>query len=79
MVTHLTEQTLTLVGWWNRMNFTPAWVGEKLFHESKQGKANVPIMPVDPLIYFDKRMKFYIHPDRECPGTSAPGRKRFLF
>jgi hypothetical protein len=41
---------IVLAGHWNRMIFTPEWVGARLFHQ-EDVEAQVALMPVFPIIY----------------------------
>ncbi len=41
---------IVLAGHWNRMIFTPEWVGGKLFHQ-EEVETQIALMPVFPIIY----------------------------
>jgi hypothetical protein len=41
---------IVLAGYWNRMIFTPDWVGSKLFHQDNI-ETEIAILPVFPVIY----------------------------
>jgi hypothetical protein len=43
--------TIVLAGHWNRMIFTPVWVGQHLFPGNQQVETLVAILPIFPMIY----------------------------
>lgn len=45
--------SIVLAGFWNRMIFSPEWVGPRLFGENPQMVALVALLPVWPIIYRD--------------------------
>lgn len=64
--------TVVLAGHWNRMIFTPAWVGQHLFQAGQQLETLVAILPVLPLIYQDAQTKGGSL-KRKNPVPSPPG------
>lgn len=53
MVPRIDGWTTVLAGHWNRMIFTPAWVGQHLFPGDVEVETLVAILPVFPLVYQD--------------------------
>jgi hypothetical protein len=47
---------VVLAGYWNRMIFTPEWVGPRLFGENAQIETVVALLPILPIIYRDNRV-----------------------
>ena len=56
----LTAVSLSIVGYWNRMIFTPTWVGDNLFEAENAVEASVPFMPNDPIRYKDENVQLSI-------------------
>jgi hypothetical protein len=50
-MTSRNDHSIILVGYWNRLIFTPEWVGRKLFGGVEQVQVEIPILPVDPIVY----------------------------
>ena len=50
MILNLGTWGIVLAGHWNRMIFTPDWVGEKLFHEDEV-EAEFALLPGFPVLY----------------------------
>jgi hypothetical protein len=64
MVPRIEGWTTVLAGHWNRMIFTPEWVGQHLFPEVEQLETLVAIMPVFPMIYQDDRNSVQVASNR---------------
>lgn len=47
---------VVLAGFWNRMIFTPEWVGPRLFPDNPQIETVVALLPVLPIIYRDQQV-----------------------
>ena len=43
--------SIVLAGYWNRMIFTPEWVGSRLFPDNPQIETVVALLPVLPIVY----------------------------
>lgn len=48
--------SVVLAGFWNRMIFTPEWVGTRLFDVNAQIETVVALLPVLPIIYRDNQV-----------------------
>ena len=48
--------SVVLAGFWNRMIFTPEWVGPRLFGENVQIETVVALLPILPIIYRDNQV-----------------------
>jgi len=55
---------VVLAGFWNRMIFTPEWVGPRLFGENPQLETVVALLPILPIIYRDNRVAVEIATSR---------------
>jgi len=66
------DQAIVIAGYWNRMIFTPEWVGEKLFEGADQVEAQVPILPVDPIIYKNDTIELKVSGGRLVFRTLNP-------
>jgi hypothetical protein len=51
--------SVVIVGFWNRMIFTPEWVGKKLFQVEVLEKL-IPLIPVAPLIYRTEHVELIV-------------------
>jgi len=56
--------SVVLAGFWNRMIFTPEWVGPRLFGENAQIETVVALLPILPIIYRDNRVAVEIATSR---------------
>ena len=52
-----------IVGYWNRMIFTPEWVGTNIFQAEELEKL-IPLVPVAPVIYQDEDVSLTVEPIR---------------
>lgn len=50
MILKLDTWGIVLAGHWNRMIFTPEWVGARLFHQ-QEVETEIALMPIFPVIY----------------------------
>lgn len=50
MIAKLDSWGIVLAGHWNRMIFTPEWVGARLFHQDEV-ETQIAILPIFPIIY----------------------------
>jgi hypothetical protein len=48
--------SIVLAGFWNRMIFTPEWVGPRLFGENPEIETVVALLPILPIIYRDNQV-----------------------
>lgn len=48
--------SIVLAGFWNRMIFTPEWVGPRLFQQDEELETVVALLPVLPIIYRDNHI-----------------------
>lgn len=48
--------SVVLAGFWNRMIFTPEWVGPRLFGEVAEIETVVALLPILPIIYRDNQV-----------------------
>ncbi len=51
---------IVLAGFWNRMIFTPEWVGSRLFDRNAQIETVVALRPVLPIVYRDNQIAIEI-------------------
>lgn len=48
--------SIVLAGFWNRMIFTPEWIGPRLFAENPEIETVVALLPILPIIYRDNQV-----------------------
>ncbi|WP_425397464.1 hypothetical protein [Aeoliella sp.] len=56
--------SIVLLGYWNRMIFTPEWVGSNLFGSGSSVETVVALLPVLPIIYRDTSVSIEISNSR---------------
>lgn len=63
--------TIILLGHWNRMIFSPGWVGKELF-EAQEVEVMVPLALNDPIIYRKNGVAVHVGVDRVSLSADAP-------
>ncbi len=63
MIPDLKGWNIVVIGYWNRMIFSPEWVGCEIFQKEEIEKL-VPLNPVAPIIYRDDKVTLQIAEDR---------------
>ena len=72
MTPKLDKWTIVLAGHWNRMIFTPQWVGNHLFPGVGELETMVSLLPVLPLIYRDPAVTVEVAQSRIVFKPRAP-------
>lgn len=63
MISNQKTWTIVIIGFWNRMIFTPQWVCKELFGVAEV-EALVPLNPLLPTVYRDKDVSLQVGEDR---------------
>src|SRR4051812_3477977 len=53
------DRSVVVTGFWNRMIFTPEWVGSVLYGKPEL-EIQIPIMPVSPIIFSDSEVELHV-------------------